>query len=1139
MTFHTEGAHCADWFPDGNELLLRASRDHDWRAAHRLFRRGLQPDDQEHLLFDAEIGVARLAPKGTSLAYTREGSRLFRKGYYGPQASQVWLYDMEAGTHTRVTDHNRGDRYPTWGPDASSLYVVSQFDNPHVFDLARIDLATKTRTRLTRFERDGALTFSLARDGSRAVLRRGMDLVRVELTGPAGAEPAVHPVPLIYRGPPLIDPVERKLSTRGTAAAFTDDAREIALIVEGDLYVMDTKLKEPVRVTGTAVAEDEPVFTPDHERLYFTSSAGGQVDIWVAQRMDRDKAWWQNTEFKVEPVTRDEAIEHSLELTTSGKRLAYLQGTGNLWTRDLEGGDPQQHLDGWDQPDWSFSPDDRWLAYAVDDADFNRDVWIRPIGDHGDDAPPPFNLSRHPDRDANPVWSPDGTKIAFVGRRWGEDSDIVYVHLQREQDEETERDRRLEEALKEMKARKKKGKKAARKKTPTPKIKPAPTKPAKEPSQDDPKATSETLGGTWQGQLKGDPPLPPEGFPITVVFSKSEAGAWKGTLSIPGQMEAAFQTLTVSEDETEISFTSTTPLGPLAGKGTRAGTSLEGTWTIGETMKGTFELTRQTPEQDAPDDDPKKAPSKAPTKAPKGDKKDKEGDKQSELESVEIDWEGLEDRLRRISLPALEEGSLLWSPDSKKLGFSGREGRKTGFYTVSWPKPKEPKRLTTRVGQGARWLKEGKRIVWLAAGRPERIASSGKAESFSFRLRTEVHLGHFHASLVDEAWRLMHLHYYDPSFGGQDWDALRKVYVAAARDAMTPGEVNQVANMMLGELNGSHLGFNYRAPSWRPKGWQPVTGHLGLSFEREAGGPGLVIAEILKDSPAYRESAGLKPGMRVLSIDGKRLTATSPVAAWLTGDLNRDVRLRVREGDEAPRTVFLRPTTYAGIRALRYEAWLASMRKRVDEASEGQLGYLHVRGMNWQSFERFEKELYKVGAGKSGLLIDVRNNGGGFTTDHLLTCLTQPEHAVTIPRGGEPGYPQGRMVYARWTKPIVVLCNQNSFSNAEIFSHAIKSLKRGRVVGVQTAGGVISTGGTTLRGVASLRLPFRGWYLADTGEDMELNGCKPDIEVDLGPADEASGGDPQLQAAIKALLEDVAADEAKARPTYKIRKRRR
>ena len=109
-----------------------------------------------------------------------------------------------------------------------------------------------------------------------------------------------------------------------------------------------------------------------------------------------------------------------------------------------------------------------------------------------------------------------------------------------------------------------------------------------------------------------------------------------------------------------------------------------------------------------------------------------------------------------------------------------------------------------------------------------------------------------------------------------------------------------------------------------------------------------------------------------------------------------------------------------------------------------------------------EEDLYHAGAGKEGLIIDVRFNGGGSTADHVMTALTQPVHAITRSRGSGEGYPQDRRVYASWTRPIVLMCNEHSFSNAEIVSHAIKQTGRGRVVGMRTAGGVISTGSASL-----------------------------------------------------------------------------
>ena len=124
------------------------------------------------------------------------------------------------------------------------------------------------------------------------------------------------------------------------------------------------------------------------------------------------------------------------------------------------------------------------------------------------------------------------------------------------------------------------------------------------------------------------------------------------------------------------------------------------------------------------------------------------------------------------------------------------------------------------------------------------------------------------------------------------------------------------------------------------------------------------------------------------------------------------------------------------------------------------------------------------------------------------------------------------MVFATWHKPIIVLCNQNSYSNAEIFSHAIKTLKRGRLVGVPTAGGVVSTGARRIMDVGVLRFPFRGWFVIGSGQDMELNGAVPDIVLWHQPGELPQGVDRQLEKAVEALLEDV--ETYKQRPQPKL-----
>ena len=503
---------------------------------------------------------------------------------------------------------------------------------------------------------------------------------------------------------------------------------------------------------------------------------------------------------------------------------------------------------------------------------------------------------------------------------------------------------------------------------------------------------------------------------------------------------------------------------------------------------------------------------------------------------------------------------MFWSPDGKKLAFSASVEGKRGTYYVDFPEDLKPKSLVAQTGALARWLDSGS-IVWLSAGLPGTVSSTGTASGYRFQARQSVDRRAKNVAVFDQCWRVMRDRYYDERLGNRNWDAVRRKYQDMAGASPDIETLTRVVQLMLGELNGSHLGFSARGdepppgveppanpPPGAPPGnpdpgagggrgagrWSISTAHLGVRFAADHPGPGLKVRDVLPEGPAARSSSKIEAGEIVVSIDGKTVDPALDLTLVLNGVLDRDVRLRVKSADGKERDVTLRPISYLEARRLHYDAWVKENRKQVDKLSQGKLGYLHISGMSMPNFYKFEEELYAVGAGKDGLVIDVRENPGGSITDHLLTVLTQPIHAITVPRGGGPGYPQDRIVYATWRKPIVVLCNQNSFSNAEIFSHAIRALGRGKVVGVPTAGGVISTGAATIMDVGTLRLPFRGWYDRDTGEDMELRGAEPHVLVWPAPGELPQGVDKQLEKAIEVLTADVA--EAQKRPAPALKK---
>jgi len=1103
VTLHSEGARVYDWFPDGKAVLIRTQRDHAWRAAGRLFRKPLDLDAPAELLFDAACGWGSVSHDGRRIAFTRERSTWWRKGYHGPSAGQIWIYDLDAKTYTRVTQGDRGALWPLWGP-GNQLTYVSEEDG--TWNLWRHDVVTGARRQLTRFGDDGVSFPALGRDGKTIVFRRLFDTY---VLGAAG-----KPVLVDARDTddPSTDLVEHRLLSRASGAAFTDDAREIAMIAGGDLWVMDTELKEPRRVTNTAEEEKEPVFSRDGSAIYFVSEAGDSPDLWRARRADEKQYWWQNEEFLVERLTHDDETESDLRLMPDGEHLVYQRGT-DLWTADLDGKHGRKLVSSFSGLQYDISPDGRWISYAKPDDDFNWDVWIAPV----DGSREPFNVSRHPDNDMNPAWSPDGKVLAFTGRRWTEESDVCYVWLREEDDETSARDRTLKKALEKMKARKKKGagKKGAGKRGA-----------AKKGGA--PKAAADPVVGTWNGRIKGPEPLPPEGLVLTLVITRGKDGAYTCQIDVVGQFGGAAETFAFDAASGKVSFLAQTPLGALSGSGTVQGEHLEGTWRIEGAMQGDFEATRAAPEVGTSSGEGKTK------KASSG----KAGAKQGVPKPVEIDFEDLETRVRRVPIPDATESDLFWSPDGKKLAFRATVKGRAGLYTIQFPDKLTPTFLTAARGSGARWLKEGGRIAWVAGGQPATLTATGKATSYRFSVRQEVSLPDLHGAAFDQAWRAMRDNFYDVRLGGRDWNAVHAKYAPMAGRCATGDELAVVVNMMLGELNGSHLGYRSMEKHWRKSGWRDVTGHLGCHYDPTYEGEGLRVRDIVAGTPAHEAKHRIEAGEIILAIDGRPVNGATNLTRVMTGDPQRTVDVRVRGKDEKERTLHLRPTTFGAVRQKMYDAWIETTRKTVAKASGGSLGYLHVRGMNWSSFLRFEAELYKEGFGKDGLIIDVRNNGGGFTTDHLLTCLTQPRHAFTVPRRGGVGYPQDRMVYAPWNKPIVVLCNQNSFSNAEIFAHAIRTLGRGKIVGVQTAGGVISTGGTVIMGIGTLRLPFRGWFLAKDGADMELNGCVPDFVVWPRPGDHAEGIDRQVDKAVEVGLEEVAAWKRRPQPAPHYRQAR-
>ena len=522
--------------------------------------------------------------------------------------------------------------------------------------------------------------------------------------------------------------------------------------------------------------------------------------------------------------------------------------------------------------------------------------------------------------------------------------------------------------------------------------------------------------------------------------------------------------------------------------------------------------------------------------AKKDDDKEKDDaasdeDSPPDLPEVKIEFDRLWERVEQITDLKGDEGAARVSSDGKTIIFTAEHEGEDDLYSVRW----DGEELTRLTKDGAepeqyRFGPKGKTIFYLdGKGRLKRVKFDGEAgDPVPFKARYEVDLRRRREAVFNEAWRALNENFYDPQFHGVDWPAQREKYRPWALEASTKEDFADIVNLMLGELNASHMGYYPPGTRGRSQGTGDKTGWIGVTYDPTAGGPGILIEEVLPDSPAWRSDAAILPGERLLAVNGVEIRDGTNVFGLFVDTDEQRTSLRVQAADGAARTVVVEPVGYSAQRRLRYEEWVRERRRLVDGWSQGRLGYIHIQGMNIPSFEEFERGLFAAANGKDGLLIDVRSNGGGWTTDYLMAVLMVKRHAYTVPRDADPSiraYPQGRLPLSAWTRPAVAVCNQDSYSNAEIFSHAFKSLQRGTLVGAPTFGAVISTGGMRTLDGALVRLPFRGWFVAPTGMNMENNPAVPDVVVWQPPAEDRSKTeDTQLRKAVEVLLDDLATD---------------
>jgi tricorn protease len=496
---------------------------------------------------------------------------------------------------------------------------------------------------------------------------------------------------------------------------------------------------------------------------------------------------------------------------------------------------------------------------------------------------------------------------------------------------------------------------------------------------------------------------------------------------------------------------------------------------------------------------------------------------------VHIDFDGIDRRVTLLPI-GIDVARVRVTPDSKSLVLVANAAGQQNLYSFSVDETSDDDGVATQLTNTSsqksrtRIAPDGKSVVYEDGGRFFRVGIDGKdAKPLAVSAALDVDFERDKKIVFEQVWSTLDRWYADPHFHGVNWAAQRRIYEGHALAARTREEFSRLLNLMIGELNSSHSGFRER----RTPGAPPFTiGRLGIDLDAAAyaSGAHVRVAAVVPLGPAAL--AGVRAGDDLVAIDGVPLLAganpSANVDALLANTIGKrtELRLAPNANAAAARVVEVLPIDQQSDSALRYRAWVAGRRAYVERISGGRLGYVHLADMEPEALEKFFIDLDVQNRMKAGVVIDIRNNEGGFVDPYAIDTIARHEYLRFKSRFGNDAPARTALGQRALDAPTVLVVNEHTLSDGENFTEGYRRLRLGPIVGEPTAGWIIFTSEVDLADGSQVRVPSTSVF-AEDGTNMELHPRGVDLRVENPPGAFERGDDPQLDAAVRALMHRV------------------
>ena len=500
----------------------------------------------------------------------------------------------------------------------------------------------------------------------------------------------------------------------------------------------------------------------------------------------------------------------------------------------------------------------------------------------------------------------------------------------------------------------------------------------------------------------------------------------------------------------------------------------------------------------------------------KGDNKEKSEEKKEEkVKDIVVELNNIEDRIVRLTPNSSDLGSAIITKDGETLYYlSAFEG---GYDLWKMNLRKKDTKLLHKMDAG--WAnmemdKDGKNLFLLGSNTMQKMGTDSESlKPISYQAHVKMDLAAERDYMFNHVYKQEQKRFYNLNMHGIDWDAMTKAYRKFLPHIDNNYDFAELLSEYLGELNVSHTGGRFR-----PQLKGDATATLGLLYDWNHNGKGLLISEVVEKGPFDHARSKVKAGNIIEKIDGQEITPESDYSVLLNGKARKKTLVTLYNPQTKERwEEVVVPVSNGVMSDLLYARWVKQRAADVDKWSNGRLGYVHIESMGDDSFRSIYSDILGKYNNREGIVIDTRFNGGGRLHEDIEILFSGKKYFTQVVRGREACDMPSR----RWNKPSIMVQCEANYSNAHgtpwVYSHQ----KIGKLVGMPVPGTMTSVSWETLQDPTLVfGIPVIGYRLPD-GSYLENSQLEPDIKVANSPETVVKGEDTQLKAAVDELLKEI------------------